>query len=355
VGAKNAERSHEGPALKPHLSIISFLLVFAAGCAAISQGHAAAQSTDLAQVRIIRDAPLPGDTSRFDYASVDPLAHRLYIAHLGASSVVAYDTAQSQVIADIPGIPGAHGVIAVPDLGRVYATATNSRQIAVIDPATLAVVAMAQGDGYPDGLAYSPDTGKIYVSDEQDGNETVIDVQSNQRLGAIAIGGEAGNTQYDPISHRIYVAVQTKNQVASIDPTTDQVVERHDTPGCEHPHGLLIDPEQRRAFVACQGNDKLVVLDMTTWNVISTQDVGKSPDVLASDPELHLVYVAAENGPLAVFRNDETGVSRIAFQMAGPNAHVVAVDPNTHSVYMPIANLNGQPVLRELAVELPAN
>ncbi len=341
--------------MKRQLSVAWFVLIFAAGCAAISQSRVAAQPADIAQLRTIRDVPLPGDTSRFDYESIDPVAHRLFIAHLGAGSVVAYDTDQGQVLADIPGVPGVHGVIAVPELGRVYATATNSRQIVVIDTASLAVVATAQGDGYPDGLAYASDVGKIYVSDEQDGNETVIDVQSNQRLGAIALGGEAGNTQYDPSSHRILVAVQTKNQVVAIDPSTDQVVDWHDTPGCDHPHGLLIDSDQQRAFAACQGNDKLVVLDMTTWQVISTQDVGRSPDVLASDPVLHLVYVAAENGPLAVFRNDETGVTRIAFQSAGPNAHVVAVDPNTHSIYMPLANLNGQPVLRELALDLPSN
>jgi DNA-binding beta-propeller fold protein YncE len=341
--------------MRRQLIIACFVLILAAGCAAISQGRVVAQPTDVAQLRIIRDVPLPGDTSRFDYESIDPTAHRLFIAHLGAGSVVAYDTDLAQVIADIAGVPGVHGVIAVPDLGRVYATATSSRQIAVIDIASLAVVAMAQGDGYPDGLAYAPEAGKVYVSDEQDGNETVMDVQSNQRLGSIALGGEAGNTQYDPSSHRIYVAVQTKNQVVAIDPTTDQIVERHDTPGCDHPHGLLIDPELQRAFVACQGNDKLVVLDMTAWQVLSTQDVGKSPDVLASDPVLHLVYVAAENGPLAVFHNDQTGVTRIAFQSAGPSAHVVAVDPNTHNIYMPIANLNGQPVLRELSVELPTN
>jgi len=337
------------------LTMTSLLLIFAVGCGAIWQTHAAAQSGDTAQLRTIRDTPLPGDTSRFDYESFDPRAHRLYIAHLGAGSVVAYDTDQSHVIAEIPGVPGVHGVIAVPELGRVYATATNSQQIAVIDTTSLSVVATAQGDGYPDGLADAPDVGKVYVSDEQNGNETVIDVQSNQRLGAIAVGGEAGNTQYDPASRQILVAVQTRNQVVTIDPITDQVVERHDTPGCDHPHGLLIDADQRRAFVACQGNDKLIVLDMTTFQVISTQDVGKSPDVLASDPTLHLVYVAAENGPLAVFRNDDTGVTRIAFQSAGPNAHVVAVDPVTHRVYLPLANLDGHPILREVAVDLPAS
>jgi DNA-binding beta-propeller fold protein YncE len=341
------------------VSAAVLLLIVGVGCSVISsvaQGRAAAQPADVAQLRTIRDVALPGDTSRFDYESIDPQAHRLYIAHLGAGSVLAYDTEQRQVIAEIPGVAGVHGVIAVPELSRVYATATSSREIAVIDTASLSVVATAQGDGYPDGLAYAPNVGKVYVSDEQDGNETVIDVQSNQRLGAIALGGAAGNTQYDPLSGHIYVALQTRNQVVVVDPMTDQVIERYDTPGCDEPHGLLLDADQQRAFVACQGNAKLIVMTMPNMQVTSTQDVGNNPDVLALDPGLHFVYVAAEAGSLAVFREEDSGaVTRIAFQTAGPNAHVVAVDPATHSIYIPLANLNGHPVLRELTVEVPAN
>ena len=35
------------------------------------------------------DVPLPGHASRFDYQWVDPVNRRLYIAHLGDSSLVA--------------------------------------------------------------------------------------------------------------------------------------------------------------------------------------------------------------------------------------------------------------------------
>lgn len=35
----------------------------------------------------LQDVPLPGDTSRFDYESVDPTTHRLFIAHLGAGNM----------------------------------------------------------------------------------------------------------------------------------------------------------------------------------------------------------------------------------------------------------------------------
>ena len=35
----------------------------------------------------VRDVPLPGNTSRFDYESLDPQTHRLYITHLGAGTI----------------------------------------------------------------------------------------------------------------------------------------------------------------------------------------------------------------------------------------------------------------------------
>jgi hypothetical protein len=65
------------------------------------------------------------------------------------------------------------------------------------------------------------------------------------------------------------------------------------------------------------------------------------------------VYVAAENGPLATFSSDSSGVQRSAFQSAGPNAHSVAVAPDTHHIFLPLANVNGHPVLREVVVDVP--
>ena len=41
---------------------------------------------------VVADVPLTGGTARFDYQSLDAQAHRLYIAHLGASQVIVFDT-----------------------------------------------------------------------------------------------------------------------------------------------------------------------------------------------------------------------------------------------------------------------
>jgi hypothetical protein len=61
--------------------------------------------------------------------------------------------------------------------------------------------------------------------------------------------------------------------------------------------------------------------------------------------------VAAEDGVLTVLARDAGGVREIARGSAGPNAHSVAVDPETHHIYLPLMNVGGRPVLRELAVE----
>jgi YVTN family beta-propeller protein len=333
----------------PYLVASLAIVVISLAAAGVVASNAFSQSLP-AIFYTVRDVPLPGDTSRFDYESLDPGAHRLYIAHLGAGTVPVYDVSAGAMVGEVKDVPGVHGVLAVPELGRVYATATGANQVAVIDPQSLSVVATIPGGTYPDGLAYDPENGKLYISDESGGTDTVIDTSTNQVVATVPLGGEVGNTQFDAGAHQILAAVQTRNQVVTIDPNTDQVSGRYDTPGCDHPHGLQISPDRRLAFVACEGNAKLVVMDLQTMGVTETYDVGSVPDVLAFDGVRRVLYVAPESGPVTAFSETETGLKPLAQNDVGPNAHVVAVDPDTGHVYFPIANLGGQPMLRESSV-----
>src|SRR5437868_5120097 len=120
----------------------------------------------------VRDVPLPGDTSRWDYESLDAQTHRLYVSHLGAGTIAVYDIGTGSVIGEIRNVPGVHGVLSIPELGRVYATATNANEVAVIDPQTLAVTTTIPGGVYPDGMAFDPEDAKLYVSDETGGTDT---------------------------------------------------------------------------------------------------------------------------------------------------------------------------------------
>jgi len=149
-----------------------------------------------AHLETVDDIPLPGGASRFDYQSLDARRGLLFISHLGASTVMVFDLTSRSIRANIAHISDVHGVLALPELGRVYASATGEKQVEVIDEQSLRVVATIPGGNYPDGMAYDPLTQHLFVSDETGGTETVIDVRSEQQIATIPLGGEVGNTQY---------------------------------------------------------------------------------------------------------------------------------------------------------------
>jgi DNA-binding beta-propeller fold protein YncE len=299
------------------------------------------------------DVPLPGGTTRFDYQSLDPKTHTLYLSHMGDGELVVFNTETRTVTAHLPGFPTVTGVLAVPDLHRVFASAAGSHEVAVLDTEALKIVARVPAGKFPDGLAYSPETGKVFVSDERGGKETVIDAKTNRRLNTIDMGGEVGNTQYDAGAHQILANVQTRNEVVVIDPQTEKIVGRHALVGGESPHGLLIVAPKRLAFAACEGDSKLLVVDLETFEVKQVLTTGEGPDVLAFDPGLERLYVATESDIVSVFQLQGKTLQKLEDLRVAPNAHTISVDPQTHEVYLPLKNVNGRPVLRIMKPAAP--
>ncbi len=297
-------------------------------------------------LKVVADAPLTGGTTRLDYQSLDSAGGRLYIAHLGSDLMTVFDVGKQSVVGDVKDLKHVHGVLAVPELHRIYASATGTNELAVIDDQSLAIVARAPAGDYPDGIAYATKENKIYVSDLHGRADTVIDAKTNQRRTTIELGGGAGNSQYDVTSDRIFVTVDGREELAEIDPTTDQVAARYPLTGCKGSHGLLIDSENRLAFAACEENSKLVVFDLQTRKATATLTVGADPDVLAFDSSLHRLYVSAESGTIAIFDEQDRGLKEIFKGFFAANAHTVAVDSRTHRVYWPLQNVGGKPVLR---------
>ena len=297
-------------------------------------------------LKVLTDIPLTGGTTRLDYQSLDSASGRLYIAHLGSDLMTVFDVNKQTIVGDVKDLKRVHGVLAVPELHRVYASATGTNELAVIDDQTLQIVARVPAGDYPDGVAYASKANKIYVSDLHGKTDTVIDAKTHQVLTTIALGGGAGNSQYDPVSDRIFVTVDGREELAEIDPTTDQVVARYPLTGCKGSHGLLIDSENHLAFAACEENSKLVVFDLQSKKVTATLAVGADPDVLAFDSGLHRLYVSAESGNIAIFDERDKSLVKIGEGFFAANAHSVAVDTRTHRVYFPLQDVGGKPVLR---------
>ena len=296
-------------------------------------------------LRKVADIPLPGKAVRFDYQSLDATSGRLYIAHMNADQLVVFDTRKREVVANLDGFPRVHGVWAVPEMGRVYASATGEHRVAVVDMQSLKTIAKPGPVQYPDGLAYAPGPKRVFVSDEHGDADAVIDATTNALLSAIPLGGGAGNTIYDAGSGHILVAVHEKNELVAIDPATAKIVGRYPMTGIGTPHGIALDLDARLAFVAGQENNKLALVDLTNMQVITTYPVGKDPDVLAFDPGLKRLYVSAESGNVTVLREQGRALVNEG-SLFMPHAHTVSVDPETHLVYFPLENIDGSPLLR---------
>lgn len=305
-------------------------------------------STATAPLRVVGDVPLPGSASRFDYQSLEPAAGRLFISHMGAGQLVVFDVRAGRVVANLDGFPRVTGVLAVPAERRVYASATGDHAVVVVNDSTLETVARIPGPDFPDGIAFAPDERRVFVSDESGGRDFVIAAATNTVVARIALGGEAGNTQYDGGSHCVIVAVQTANQLAVVDPATAEIVRRLSFDrAIRYPHGFFVDAPHRLAFVTGQESATVGVLDLRTFQLRQVLPIGSDPDVLAFDASLQRLYVAAESGIVAVFREQQDTLAQLGWYRA-PKAHSVAVDSGTHRVYLPLADIGGHPVLRVL-------
>jgi DNA-binding beta-propeller fold protein YncE len=302
----------------------------------------AADKPESAPLNKVADVPLPGPAVRFDYQSFDASHGRLYIAHMNADQLVVFDVKKREVVANLDGFANVHGVLAVPELGRIYASATGEHKVAVVDMQTLKTIAKPGSVRYPDGIAYAPGPKRVFVSDEHGDADAVINATTNSLIATIPLGGGAGNTVYDPGSGHILVAV---HELVAIDPASTKIIGRYPVAGIESPHGIALDVSARLAFVAGEENNKLAVVDLTSMQVLATYPVGKGPDVLAFDAGLKTLYVSAESGNVTVFReNGKALVSEGTLSM--PHAHTVSVDPDTHLVYFPLQNIDGHPLLR---------
>jgi phosphatidylserine/phosphatidylglycerophosphate/cardiolipin synthase-like enzyme len=101
-----------------------------------TRGSSRPPTTAALPLRTVAQLGLPGDTSRFDHASLDMRRGLLFIAHLGASEVIEVDIRAHRVVRTIPNLSQVHGVLVVPALRRVYVTATGSNQMVSLEEDT---------------------------------------------------------------------------------------------------------------------------------------------------------------------------------------------------------------------------
>src|SRR3984893_15990070 len=126
--------------------------------------------------------PLEGG-GRWDYVTVDPEAHRVYIAR--ATHVTVLDSESGAVVGDIPDTPGVHGVAVAPDLGIGFISEGGAAKVAVFDLKTLKVESQIATGENPDSILYHSATHQVFVQNGKSKSTSVIDAKTKTVVATI--------------------------------------------------------------------------------------------------------------------------------------------------------------------------
>jgi YVTN family beta-propeller protein len=304
-------------------------------------------------LRQVASIDLPGPKGeRFDYLTIDPEDHYLLSGHLGPGILYVIDMRTNKLVKAIPGLPGITGLEYVPGLKKVYTSNWGENKIGVVDLNTMQVIKRLATGEKPNGSTYAEPFGKVYVSDTNAKQEAIIDVQKDEIIKALKFDSETGTPQYDPVSRKVYINLRSVNQIAAVDPATDIVVGRYPVAGCEHNHGMALDPDGRRAFLLCGGNRTFTVFDLEAHKSIAHFPLPPGADVVKFDPGLRRAYAACSSGSITVVQEDSPNRFRKLEDFpVQPSVHSLTVDPVTHRIYAPEQSENGKPVARIIVYE----
>ncbi len=306
-------------------------------------------TTSALPLALVADVDLPGGATRFDYQDIDVALGHLVTTHMNDGSVLVTDLRDGSVLKELKGIPTARGVVVASDVGITFVTSSPD-QLVLIDNASLTEIKRVTTGRAPDGVGWDPTHRVVGVSDQGDGALSLIADAGSGVRKQVPLGTETGNVVFDAARGWFWITAVTAtapDKLFAVDPKTAKITASIELPGCVGAHGLRIHPDGQSAFVACEGNDTLARVALGGQHAIATAKTGRGPDVLAIDPGLGWLYVAAESGDLTVFDLGRPGVALVGHDRPGAHAHSVAVDAKTHRVFFPLpAGSKGTPVLR---------
>jgi hypothetical protein len=239
--------------------------------------------------------PIGGQGS-WDYLTVDPATHRLFVPR--STHTLVIDADSGKTLGDIPGQKNAHGVAIVPELGRGFIT-----------------------DGGGDGAII------------------IFDLKTYATLGKIdtpiALGGAPEFLASDG-KGKLYINLEDKNEVAVVDFKAGKVIARWPVAPGGAPVGMAIDNKTHRLFIGCRKPQKLIVMSADNGKVLSDLPIGAGVDATKFDAGQ--AFASCRDGSLAVARETSPGKFEIVQTVKTPlGARTMGTDPTTHTIYLPTA------------------
>jgi len=301
-------------------------------CAGIATGGASSY-------HVARSITLGGE-GRWDYVVFDPVGHRLFIAR--ENRVMVVDPDKGTVLAEIPGLDGAHGIALADEVGHGFATSGRDGTVTMFDLKTLKALEKIPAAPDADAVLYDPASKRVFTFNGDAQSSTVIDAATGKGVGTIDLGGkpEFGVTEGDG---KLYVNLEDKNAVAEIDAADMKVARRWSIAPCESPTGLAVDRAHHRLFSGCR-NKVMAISDATAGKLMTTVPIGEGVDGCAFDPGTQLAFASNGDGTLTVVHEDTPARFSVAANVGTRRgARTMALDEKTQRVFTVTAELGPPP------------
>jgi YVTN family beta-propeller protein len=301
---------------------------------------AVSSSTLLAQqYAVSKSIPLNGDEG-WDYLIADANNNQLYVSH--GTDVQVVDLASGKQVASIGGMKHIHGIALADDLNKGFITDGGENAVVVFDLKTNQVSDKVKAGENPDGVIYEPSSKRVFAFNGRSNNATVIDAQTNKVAGTIALSGKPEFPATDGKGN-LFVNIESKNSVASIDPSAMKVKKEWSLSPCEEPSGLAFDTAGRRLFSVCS-NKKMAVSDADAGKVVTFVTIGEDPDAAGYDAENKLVFSSNSDGTLTVVKQESPDkYSVVQTVKTEKRARTMALDRKTHKIYLSSAEFGPAP------------
>jgi DNA-binding beta-propeller fold protein YncE len=279
-----------------------------------------------------------GGQGGWDYLTVDPQTHRLYVPRTTHTMVI--DGESGKTLADIPGQKNAHGVALAPAAGRGFISdGGGDGAIVIFDLKNYAVLGSLAAMPDADGIIFDPTSGHILVVSGR-GKALMsfkpdIDPKNGKIDEPIALRGEPEFLAADAAG-KVYINLMDAHEVAVVDFKARKVVANWPVVPGGLPVGMAIDAKNGRLFIGCRGPQKLIVMSTTDGKVLSDLPIGESVDAVKLDNGQAFASTAGAE----LFVASETSPGKFAIVQTvktGDGARTMGVDPTTHRIYLPAA------------------
>ena len=279
-----------------------------------------------------------GGEGKWDYLTVDPQTHRLYVPRTTHTMVI--DSESGKTIADIPGQKIAHGVAIVPEAGRGFISdGGGDGAIVIFDLKTSAILGTIAAQPDADGIIFDTFSKRILFVSGDKGTLMSLKPDTDPKTGDIDAPIELGGSPEFLASDgkgKIYVNLMDKNEVAVVDIAARKVVARWPVAPGGAPVGMTMDTKKRLLFIGCRKAPKFIVMSADDGKLVADFPIGGGVDATALDDGQ--AFASAADGTLAVLGETSKGKFEIVETVKTPRmARTMGIDPTSHKIYLPTA------------------